>query len=417
MDIISQTKSGVTLLKCDVVIAGGGMVGLALALLLATNPALSIIVLEAKAESDEFTPEQYHHRVSALSLSSVRILQSIDVWSAMQTRRVSPFNAIKVWDAKAKSDLTFNSQDIAESVLGYIVENNVTQLSLREKVLSTKNIRYLSPATLTAMQQTPQQIILSTKEHGEITAKLAIAADGANSWLRKAAGISVSAESYEQEAVVASVITTLPHHKIARQVFLPDGPLAFLPLQSETMSSIVWSLPAEKAREMLALPADDFKSTLTKAFGARLGEVVDVSHRFVFPLKKQQAESYVDNRVVLVGDAAHVVHPLAGQGVNLGLLDAASLAEVLLTAAAEGRDIAQTSVLRRYERWRRAENMALLSGVDVIKTLFAQQSTAMQTVRGVGLLLTNRLTSIKNIFTRQAVGSRGKLPVFASKTK
>lgn len=414
MDIISQAKSDFALLKCDVVIVGGGMVGLVLALALAKNPEFSIIILEAKAESDHFSADVYHHRVSALSLSSVRILQALNVWHAMRERRVSSFTEIKVWDSHAKSDLSFNCREIAESALGYIVENNVTQLSLREKVLTTSNIKYLSPVSLTKCEQQQANITLHTKEYGAIQAKLAVAADGANSWLRKEVGMTVKTHSYEQEAIVASVVTAELHQKIARQVFLPEGPLAFLPLQSSNLSSIVWSLPSSKAREILALPEEQFKSALTTAFGVRLGEVKEVSERFLFPLKKQQAEKYIDNRIALVGDAAHVIHPLAGQGVNLGLLDAASLAEVVLAAAQQGRDIAQTSVLRRYERWRRADNMALLSGVDLIKQLFASNSLPIQTARGLGLAVTNRLLQIKNIFTRQAVGCRQGLPSLAN---
>lgn len=414
MDIISQAKSDFALLKCDVVIVGGGMVGLVLALALAKNPEFSIVVLEAKAESDQFSPDVYHHRVSALSLSSVRILQALNVWQTMNAHRVSPFTDIKVWDSHAKSELTFNCHEIAESVLGYIVENNVTQLSLREKVLSTSNIKYISPVSLTNCEQRAENIMLHTKEYGIVQAKLAVAADGANSWLRKAIGMPVKTQSYEQEAIVASVVTAMPHQKTARQVFLPDGPLAFLPLQPSHLSSIVWSLPSGKAQDMLALPQDEFKAALTRAFGARLGEVKEVSQRFVFPLKKQQAEKYIANRVALVGDAAHVIHPLAGQGVNLGLLDAASLAEVLLTAAQQGRDIALTSVLRRYERWRRADNMTLLSGVDLIKQLFASDAMPIQAARSFGLAVTNRLLQLKNIFTRQAVGCRQGLPELAN---
>lgn len=414
MDIISQAKSDFALLKCDIVIVGGGMVGLVLALALAKNPEFSIVILESKAEEDCFNADVYHHRVSALSLSSVRILQALDVWQAMRQRRVSPFTEIKVWDGHAKTDLTFNCREVAESVLGYIVENNVTQVSLREKVLATSNIKYLSPVSLLDCEQRADNIQLHTKEHGIIQATLAVAADGANSWLRKAAGITVTTHSYEQEAIVASVVTEKPHETIARQVFLLDGPLAFLPLQAANLSSIVWSLPSVKARAMLALPQDEFKQALTTAFGSRLGNVLEVSERFLFPLKKQQAEKYVTNRIALVGDAAHVMHPLAGQGVNLGLLDAASLAEVVLNAAEQNRDIAQTSVLRRYERWRRADNMALLSGVDLIKQLFASNALPIQAVRGVGLAVTNRLLQIKNIFTRQAVGCRQGLPALAN---
>lgn len=413
MDTVSQAKSDFALLKFDVVIVGGGMVGMTLALALAQNSKLSIAILESNAETAHFTPDSYHHRVSALALSSVRILKSLKVWPAMQSRRVSMFNAIKVWDANGNSDLQFASDDIGETSLGYIVENAVTQQSLQERVAMQPTITLMSPVSLLRYTEQQHHVLLTTANHGEVTAKLVVAADGASSWVRQQAGIQVTTQLYDQEAIVANVTTELPHQKVARQVFLPDGPLAFLPLQSETASSIVWSLPTTKARHLLSLPADEFASHLAEAFDRSLGAIVDVSQRYVFPLKKQQAENYVRGRVALVGDAAHVMHPLAGQGVNLGLLDAASLAEVILTALVDGREVADSAALRRYERWRRAENMTLLTGVDVIKQLFASDNLVVQAVRTWGIAATNRFNPLKNIFTRHAVGKRDGLPLLA----
>ena len=413
MDTVSQAKPDFALLNVDIAIVGGGMVGMALALALAQNPNLSIAILEANQDTVQFIPDRCHHRVSALALSSVRILQALDVWPAMQARRVSPFTAVQVWDANCKTDLTFAGNEIGETNLGYIVENTVTQQSLQEKIHRQPNIQFISPVKLLSYAEQQHHGLLTTENHGNITAKLLVATDGANSWLRQQAGIQVTAQSYEQEAIVASVTTELPHQKIARQVFLPEGPLAFLPLQSAGMSSIVWSLPPAKARRLLAMPTVEFNTCLAEAFGRRLGAVTDVAERHIFPLKKQQAENYVRGRVVLAGDAAHVMHPLAGQGANLGLLDAASLAEVVLAAVAKGRELADTAALRRYERWRRADNLALLTGVDIIKQIFGSDNISIQAARALGLAATNRFSLLKNIFTRYAVGARNDLPLLA----
>ncbi len=414
MDTVCQAKSDTALLKFDIAITGGGMVGLTLAAALAKNANLSILILESNAESAAFNPAVYHHRVSALALSSVRIFQSLQVWQAMRHARVSPFTSIQVWDANNPSPLQFQCNDIAEPVLGYIVENNVMQQALREKVKSLPNVCLVSPVKLTGFTETDDSVVLTTEDARRYAVRVAIATDGANSWLREQAGIRVQAGYYDQEAVVTTVLTECPHEKSARQVFLPTGPLAFLPLQEANTTSIVWSLPREEAQQKLALTDEDFKSALQQAFASRLGKIISVEKRFTFPLKKQQAEHYVRSRVVLAGDAAHVMHPLAGQGVNIGLLDAASLAEVILDAIQAKRDFSEISCLRRYERWRRADNLALLAGVDAIKHLFASDNVAVQTARTLGFAMASRVSMLKNIFTRHAVGCREGLPRLAN---
>lgn len=411
MDTVSQAGSGIAILTFDIVIVGGGIVGLSLALALAKNAGLSIAVLESNPDAIPFDEHHYHHRVSAVALASVRIFQALQVWQDIKNNRVSPFTAIQVWEASSQVNLDFECNEIGEPVLGYIIENNVIQNCLCEKLKSLPQVKMISPVKLTAFHEDDEFVTLVADNNIQYRAQVAVAADGARSWLREQAGISAHAEDYDQEAIVATVETELPHEKVARQVFLPGGPLAFLPLNDTHTSSIVWSLPKAEARMLLALDEAEFRERLATAFSQRLGAVKDVGGRFTFPLKKQQAEHYVSGRTVLVGDAAHVIHPLAGQGVNLGLLDAASLAEVILAAGSE--EFAGQAVLRRYERWRRADNLALMTGVDLIKHLFASEKVSVQTARAIGMAVTSKFAVLKNIFTRYAVGCRDGLPELA----
>ncbi|MFZ2315287.1 MAG: UbiH/UbiF/VisC/COQ6 family ubiquinone biosynthesis hydroxylase [Gammaproteobacteria bacterium] len=397
----------------DVMIVGGGMVGLTLALALAEQTSLSIAVLEARSDAIDWSPDRYQPRVSAIALSSVRIFKALKVWDTLVTKRVSPFTQISVWDAKWQGEIEFQAQDIAEASLGFIIENNLIQQVLLEKVKQSPKIKLISPVDLVSLNETLTGVELAASDGQTFKSKLVVGADGAHSWLRQQTGIDINQHDYLQKALVATVHTMLPHQQIARQVFLETGPLAFLPLASPQMSSIVWSLPTTDADYLKALNVDFFKQKLMQAFGGRLGEIVNVEQRFAFPLKHQQATQYVKSRVALIGDAAHTIHPLAGQGVNMGLLDACSLADVICDAQKARRDFSSIHQLRRFERWRKADNMPMLKGVDVIKQFFASDKNAIELLRYVGLETTNQLGALKNMFIRHAVGNRQDLPRLA----
>jgi 2-octaprenylphenol hydroxylase len=271
----------------------------------------------------------------------------------------------------------------------------------------------VSPVTLSSYEQKDNEGIVTTSDNQRFSGKMIVGADGAHSWLRAQCQIAVKKVDYEQRGIVATVKTSMPHQQTARQLFLKEGPLAFLPLSDPQTCSIVWSVPLDQAAALLEIDDVSFKKTLTNAFQHRLGEVIETGQRFAFPLYQQQAANYVQDRIALVGDAAHVMHPLAGQGVNTGLLDAARLADVVVDAIKNNRSFSSLPTLRRYERWSRADNQLMLKGIDTIKNVFANPSPAANRLLNLGLTLTNNVSVLKNIFIRHAVGKREGLPLLA----
>lgn len=392
----------------NILIVGGGMVGATLALALLDQTPCHITVLEANDHKPN--PE----RVSAFSLSSQRIFKSLQVWQDMLQAGVSDFTRIHVWEENKKQALQFDSHALAAAQLGFIIENDVVLAALRKRLLQHPRMTWVSPVTLTAFQETNDGVLLQAANGEVYRGKLAVAADGAQSWLRRAASISIKKQDYAQRAIVTTVHTSRPHKKIARQIFLKQGVLAHLPLKASHASSIVWSLPDDLAATCLAWDDATFKQQLAQAFEYRLGDVVQINKRFAFPLCRQTAAQYVKPRLALMGDAAHIMHPLAGQGVNMGLLDAASLAEVIADAMRLHRDFSSLATLRRYERWRKADNATLLTGVDVIKQLFASNAMAMSPLRSFGLKIMDQLAWAKNTCMHQAVGVRQGLPELAT---
>jgi 2-octaprenylphenol hydroxylase len=400
--------------KFDIIIVGSGIIGATAALALARNTKLTVALLDAKALPPSFVLKNYSARVSAITPASQRILQRLQVWQAIIAKRVSPYRNMQVWDAAGSGKLNFDSGAMRSGVLGYIIEDDVIRASLVEQFSQCANLEVIAPVHLVTLQKQVDGMLLVAADGQTFSGRLLIAADGAQSWVRQQAGITIKNRAYEHDALVATVCTTLPHQQTAYQRFLASGPLAFLPLSDEHTASIVWSTSAAEAQRLLALTDEEFCRELGQAFDSRLGDIISVSPRHSFNLQMRHANHYVQPGLALVGDAAHTIHPLAGQGVNLGLLDVACLVEVVTKALAQNRDFASMSVLRRYERWRKAENMTMMAFVDGIKYLFAAENKAIQGVRTLGLNIMEKMHGTKHFFASYAAGNRSSLPILAS---
>ncbi|ELB2249537.1 FAD-dependent 2-octaprenylphenol hydroxylase [Vibrio parahaemolyticus] len=395
----------------DIAIIGGGMVGLALAAAFKDSD-LRIAVIEGNVP-DETLNELPDVRVSALSRSSETILRKLGAWQGIEQRRAAPYYGMEVWEQDSFAKIEFDAQSMAQPDLGHIVENRVIQLALLEQVQKLENVTLFMPARCATLAVGEQESWLTLDNGQAMTAKLVVGADGANSWLRNQMDIPLTHWDYGHHALVANVKTADPHHSIARQIFTPHGPLAFLPMSQPNMCSIVWSTEPNRAEELLAMSDEAFNKTLTSEFDARLGVCEVVGERVAFPLKMRYARDFVVERVALVGDAAHTIHPLAGQGVNLGLLDAASLAQEVLTLWKQGQDIGSKRNLRGYERWRKAEAAKMIAAMQGFRDLFSGGHPAKKLVRGIGLSLAGQLPGAKDEIMKRALGLKGHLPELA----
>lgn len=393
----------------DVVIVGGGMVGAAVAAGLGGSE-LKIAVIEAQAP-EAFLPEQPHDlRVSALSIASKNILESVGAWQGVLERRHCPFRRMRVWENAG--DTTFDSEDIRYPELGYIVENRVTQLALLESLSRFSNVQLLMPQTINKIHYAGNDSTLSLADGRELHAKLLVAADGGHSRVRQTVGLGVTSWDYNQHALVIYIETAYPQQDITWQRFVSSGPQAFLPLTGP-YGSIVWYNSPDEVRRLQALPYPQLQAEMVKAFPDCLGEVKQILGVASFPLKRQHAQEYVKQGVALVGDAAHMINPLAGQGVNIGLLDAAALAEVLVDAHKRGKNIADVAVLKRYEAMRRNENLKMMTLMDLFYKSFSNDILPVKLIRNLGLGLAQRLTPVRNKLMKAAMGLEGRLPKLA----
>lgn len=395
------------ILSCDVAIIGGGMVGAALACGLG-QMGLQVALVEERPWQDLLTGEAYDVRVSAVTLASENILGTFGAWEHMRRARMGAFREMHVWDAVGSGTVHFDSADIGEPRLGYIVENRVIQAGLEARLEALNSVTWCRPARLRAITVEPKCIRVAI-DKVEIKARLLVGADGSESQVRRRAGISSAIRGYAQQALVTNVRTEFDHQETAWQRFLPSGPLAFLPLP-EGYSSIVWSTASAAAAALSRMPSEQFALELGRAFDSKLGSITSVGPRGTFPLRSIRAHRYVQHRVALVGDAAHTIHPLAGQGVNLGFLDAATLAEVVGEARAKGRDFGNLVTLRRYERWRKSHNLAMQVAMDSFHWLFGSGFPGVRTVRNLGLQLTDGMAPLKRLIMLYATGRKGDLP-------
>ncbi|NOY63021.1 MAG: UbiH/UbiF/VisC/COQ6 family ubiquinone biosynthesis hydroxylase [Gammaproteobacteria bacterium] len=396
----------------DVVIIGGGMVGSTLACALGDSQ-LRVALIEAKPPQKSWPDDSIDLRVSALTQASQRIFTTLQAWSTMEAHRVSPFCKMHVWDATGDGMIQFDSMDAGEETLGHIVENRVVQRALIERLGHFDNVEFICPASYKSVDIGQSQVSIQLDGERVITAKLLVGADGAHSKIRERADITTRGWEYGQKALVTRVRTTLPHQNTAWQRFMPTGPLAFLPL-NDGSCSIVWSTTPEHADQLTIMEDAEFVSALEKAFDSKLGAVRSCGPRAAFPLRLQHAITYTCSRIALIGDAAHAIHPLAGQGVNLGLLDAATLAEVLIDACNAGKDIGLSTPLRRYERWRKGDNLLMMASMDAFKRLFGSEEPSLRWARNVGLNIGNRIGPLKNRLMAHAMGTKDDLPKLAN---
>lgn len=395
----------------DIAVVGGGMVGLAFAAAL-KGSTLKVVVIEGN-EIDRELGDKPDLRVSALSRASQNILQNLDAWHGIETRRKQAYSAMQVWDRDGFGCIDFDGSALMTDTLGHLVENKVIQLALLEQIDKAENITLLTGTKIGKLSRNGEAAWLTLDGQDPVYAKLIVGADGANSWTRQQVNIPLVSWDYNHSAIVANIRTAEPHQNCARQIFNPEGPLAFLPLWQPDLSSIVWSLPPERAEALLAMNETEFNKALTVAFDGRLGVCQVEGARQSFPLKMRYARSFADERVALIGDAAHTIHPLAGQGVNLGLLDAASLAQCVLANHQQQKDIGAHRNLREFERWRKAEAAVMISSMEGLKRLFSGGHPAKRLFRDVGLTLSNMLPGVKQQFIKRAMGLDGELPELA----
>jgi len=404
-------------MQADLIIVGAGMVGSTLALAL-EGSGLDILVLDASPlEAADFDPQGgFEPRVSALSAASQRIFERLGAWPGMSARRVSPYTDMHVWDGSGTGQIHFSAETVHAEVLGHIVENRVVQDALLETMQRRGGQRLLGAARLERLERTPQGWQLTLDDGRQLNAPLLVAADGANSAVRRLAGCETREWDYLHQAIVASVRCSEPHQRTAWQRFTDDGPLAFLPLErdgDQHWCSIVWSVTELEARRLMALDDAAFRAALGRAFEQRLGEVEEVDPRLCIPLRQRHAKRYVQPGLALIGDAAHTIHPLAGQGVNLGLLDAAVLAEVIEAAMARGERPEDIRVLSRFERRRMPHNLAMMAAMEGFERLFQADPLPLRWLRNTGLKAVQALPEAKALFVRQALGLSGDLPALA----
>ena len=398
----------------DVLIGGGGMVGAAVAALLVTDPGargLRVALVETDPSTMPLPGEPAELRVSALSRASERLLRAVGAFDLLSARPPCPYSRMRVWDAASEPDgtsaLVFDAADLGEANLGLIAENRAIAAALVTVALRAGVTLLRAP--LTAFEPGADAASVTVGER-VVHAGVVVAADGAQSALRELAGIAVQRRPYPQRAIVAHLLCERPHGGEARQRFLPEGPLALLPMADGSVS-LVWSTTPERADELLAMDDGAFAGAVTQASGGVLGELRTGSRRQAFPLSRDHAARYAATRIALVGDAAHTVHPLAGQGVNLGFLDAATLVDTLLAGRTRGEDVGDRAVLDRYSRARRLDNLVVAAAMEGLYRLFGASHPVVGLARRTGLGLVGRSAYARRRLMQEALGLSRDLPV------
>ncbi len=395
----------------DILIVGGGLNGPALALALAQN-GLSVVVVDARPAPARATPG-FDGRAYSLAIASKRLLSATGVWPRI-AEQVQPILEIKASDGHAGEGaaphfLHFDHAEIEEGPMGFMAEDRHLYAAFLAAMADAPNITLLSGETVVEQSHDAASVSVTLASGRQLSARLLVGCDGRSSGTAQRAGISRTGWAYGQTALVTAVEHALPHHGIAHQFFMPEGPLAILPLPGNR-SSIVWSETDERAAAIQALGDEDYLNALRPRFGDFLGEITLAGTRFTYPLSLTLANSFIAPRLALVGDAAHGVHPIAGQGLNLGLRDVGALAQVVVEAARRGEDIGAADVLARYQQWRRFDTTALALGMDSVNKLFSNDNPLLRLGRDLGMGAVNALPGLRRHFIRTAAGLEGKLP-------
>jgi len=392
----------------DIIVVGGGMVGLSLACAVSQS-GISVIVLDATPTAASLD-EAFDGRVSALGRASCRMLQALGVWPDL-AGHAQPILDILVSDGSLNGGpsplgLHFDHREAGQGPLGHIIENRHIRMALHA-ALARVQIR----APVKVIKALPDEfgVTVGLANGDSLRARLCVAADGRDSPLRQAAGIKSVQWDYGQAGIVATVAHARPHHGVAHEYFLPGGPFAMLPMTGNRCS-LVWTEQARQANAIMALDQAGFDAEMHRRFGAHLGQAACEGRRFVYPIGFHHAHSYLADRLVLVGDAAHTIHPIAGQGLNLGLRDAAALAEVLVQAQRLGLDIGTATVLERYQQWRRFDNVALAAVTDGLNRLFSNDSAPLRLARDLGMAIVGQIGPLRRFLMRHAAGEVGELP-------
>ena len=391
----------------DVVIVGAGMVGASAACLLAqTHPNLTVALIEAQL-STPFNPQQFDPRVAAITEKSRLLLERCGLWQAVVDKRTSPYLAMDVWDAEGTGRIEFDCDNIHQPNLGHIVENAVLVDCLLTEVERLPNVDFYCPVKIASYLADDDHATVELVDGNLLETRLLVAADGANSKIRQHFQFSTKEWDYGHQAIVTTITTERPHQQIARQRFMPTGPLALLPLNNQGdlhQCSIVWSQETQEANHLMALDDQQFCLRLAAASEYCLGQVTDVEQRFAIALRQRHAIDYAIHRVALLGDAAHSIHPLAGQGANLGFADVEVLVDEVSRALTRGVDIGDISVLRRYQRRRKPDNLATMAAMEGFKRLFAADQLPLRLLRNLGMSTLNQQAAIKNALIKRAMG-------------
>ncbi len=398
-------------LAVDVAVVGAGLVGGTLACALAAHGVK--VALVDRTDPAAMTVDTFDGRASAVAAGGQRLLAAIGIWPHLAAQ-VEPIREIRVSDGDAPLFLHYNYTDIGAEFLGAMAENRHIRKATFARMAELKDtLRLIAPATVSHMTQTGDAGVLHLTDGRTITAAMVVTAEGREARLRDQAGIAVTGWTYPQIAIVATIGHEKSHRGIAHERFLPAGPFAILPLPDAGgvhRASLVWTERADAAKAYLALDDAAFLAEIDDRVGGFLGKLSLIGPRFSHPLGLQYAAHYTKGRLVLAGDAAHGIHPIAGQGLNLGLRDVAALTEVIVDARRLGLDIANPDALARYERWRRADNLVMAGVTDVLNRLFSNDIAPVKAMRDVGLGLINRLPPVKRLFMRHAMGTVGDLP-------